>query len=81
MTMQSDVKVTKPLTTTGVFKTQSNADFTFRGRVKGIYIQNGVSAGSVIVADGQGETYCLPLIRPPLLTRVTYTSQSRTKVS
>lgn len=54
MTMQSDVKVTQPLTTTGVFKTQSNADFTFRGRVKGIYIQNGASAGSVIVADGQG---------------------------
>jgi len=53
MAVQSDVKVTKPLTATGVFKTQSDADVGFRARVKGIYIQNGASVGSVVVADGQ----------------------------
>lgn len=54
MAMQSDVKVTKPLTATGVFKTQSNTDCAFRARVKGIYVKNGASAGSVVVADSQG---------------------------
>lgn len=54
MAMQTDVKVTKPLIATGVFKTQTNADVTFRARVKGIYVKNGASAGSVVVADGQG---------------------------
>jgi len=54
MAMQTDVKVTKPLAATGVFKTQSDADCTFRTRVKGIYVKNGASAGSVVVADGQG---------------------------
>jgi hypothetical protein len=54
MAMQTDVKVTKPLTATGVLKTQSDADCAFRTRVKGIYIQNGASAGSVVIADGQG---------------------------
>lgn len=54
MAMQTDVKVTKPLAATGVFKTQTDANVTFRTRVKGIYVQNGASAGSVVVADGQG---------------------------
>ena len=54
MAMQTDVKVTKPLATTGMFKTQTDADVTFRTRVKGIYVKNGASAGSVVVADGQG---------------------------
>lgn len=54
MAMQTDVKVTKPLTATGVFKTQTDANVSFRTRVKGIYIQNGASAGSVVVSDGQG---------------------------
>lgn len=54
MAMQSDVKVTKPLTATGVFKTQTDADVSFRARVKGIYVKNGASAGSVVVSDGQG---------------------------
>jgi hypothetical protein len=54
MAMQTDVKVTKPLAATGMFKTQTNADVTFRTRVKGIYVKNGASAGSVIVASGSG---------------------------
>ncbi len=54
MAMQTDVKVTKPLASTGVFKTQSDADCTFRTRIKGIYVQNGALAGSVVVTDGQG---------------------------
>lgn len=54
MAMQTDVKVTKPLTATGAFKTQTNADVAFRTRIKGIYVQNGASPGSVVVADGQG---------------------------
>ena len=54
MAMQTDVKVTKPLASTGVFKTQTDANVTFRTRVKGIYVKNGASAGSVVVADGQG---------------------------
>ena len=36
MAMQTDVKSTQPLTSTGVFKTQSNADCGFRTRIKGI---------------------------------------------
>jgi hypothetical protein len=54
MAMQTDVKVTKPLAATGTFKTQTDADMAFRTRVKGIYVKNGASAGSVVVADGQG---------------------------
>jgi hypothetical protein len=50
--MQTDVKVTKPLTATGVFKTQSDANCTFRTRVKGIYVKNGATAGTVVVRDG-----------------------------
>jgi hypothetical protein len=54
MAMQTDVKTTKPLTSTGSFKTQSDADCTFRTRIKGIYCVNGASAGSVVIADGSG---------------------------
>ena len=54
MAMQTDVKVTKPLAATGLFKTQTDADVTFRTRVKGIYVVNGASAGSVVVRDGSG---------------------------
>lgn len=64
MAMQSDVKVTKPLAATGVFKTQTDANVTFRARVKGIYIQNGVSAGSVVVADGTGGPVLFTLSTP-----------------
>ena len=64
MAMQSDVKVTKPLAATGVFKTQADADCAFRARVKGIYVQNGVNAGSVVVSDGQGGNVLFTLNTP-----------------
>ena len=64
MTMQTDVKSTQPLTSTGVFKTQSNADCAFRTRIKGIYCVNGASAGSVVITDGQGGNTLLTLNTP-----------------
>jgi hypothetical protein len=63
--MQSDVKVTKPLAATGSFKTQTDADVAFRVRVKGIYVKNGVSAGSVVVSDGQSGSTLFTLETSP----------------
>ena len=64
MAMQTDVKSTKPLEATGVFKTQSNADCGFRTRIKGIYIVCGASAGSVAITDGQSGNTLLTLNTP-----------------
>lgn len=65
MAMQTDVKVTKPLTATGFFKTQTDANVAFRTRVKGIYVKNGASAGTVVVADGQGGNVLFTLETSP----------------
>lgn len=62
--MQTDVKSTKPLTSTGVFKTQSDADCAFRTRIKGIYATCGASAGSVVITDGQSGSTLLTLNTP-----------------
>lgn len=64
MAMQTDVKSTKPLTSTGVFKTQSNADCAFRTRIKGIYAVCGTDPGSVVVTDGNGGNTLLTLNTP-----------------
>jgi len=64
MAMQTDVKSTQPLTSTGVFKTQSNADCAFRTRIKGIYAVCGTSAGSVVITDGQSGNTLLTLNTP-----------------
>lgn len=64
MAMQTDVKSTKPLTSTGVFKTQSDADCAFRTRIKGIYATCGASAGSVVITDGQSGSTLLTLNTP-----------------
>lgn len=64
MAMQTDVKSTKPLDATGVFKTQSNADCAFRTRIKGIYAVCGTSAGSVVITDGQSGNVLLTLNTP-----------------
>jgi hypothetical protein len=64
MAMQTDVKSTQPLTSTGVFKTQSNADCGFRTRIKGIYTVCGASAGSVVITDGNGGNTLLTLNTP-----------------
>ena len=64
MAMQTDVKATKPLTSTGVFKTQSDADCGFRTRIKGIYAVCGASAGSVVITDGNGGNTLLTVDTP-----------------
>lgn len=64
MAMQTDVKSTKPLTSTGVFKTQSNADCTFRARIKGIYAVCGADPGSVTISNGSGGDTLLTLNTP-----------------
>ncbi len=64
MAMQTDVKSTTPLASTGLFKTQSNADCTFRTRIKAIYAVCGVSAGSVVITDGNGGSTLLTLNTP-----------------
>ena len=64
MAMQTDVKSTKPLTATGSFKTQTDADITFRTRLKGLYCTNGVSAGSVVISDGNGGDTLLTVNTP-----------------
>lgn len=64
MAMQTDVKSTKPLEATGVFKTQSNADMAFRTRIKGVFAVCGATAGSVVIADGSGGDVLLTLNTP-----------------
>lgn len=64
MAMQTDVKATKPLTATGTFKTQTDADMDFRTRIKGIYYTNGASAGSVVITNGNGGSTLLTLNTP-----------------
>jgi hypothetical protein len=64
MAMQTDVKSTKPLAATGVFKTQTDADMAFRTRIKAIYAVCGASAGSVVITDGDGGPVLLTLNTP-----------------
>jgi hypothetical protein len=64
MAMQSDVKSTKPLTATGVFKTQSDADCGFRARIKSVYAVCGTNAGSVVIRDGASGPVLLTLNTP-----------------
>lgn len=64
MAMQTDVKSTQPLTSTGVFKTQANDNCGFRTRIKAIYAVCGASAGSVVIADGSGGNTLLTLNTP-----------------
>jgi hypothetical protein len=64
MAVQTDVKSTKPLASTGVFKTQSNADCTFRTRIKGVYAVCGTDAGSVVITDGNGGNTLLTVNTP-----------------
>lgn len=52
MAMQTDVKATAPLTSTGAFTTAGAVNITTRTRVKGIYAVCGASAGSVVITSG-----------------------------
>jgi len=63
MGMQTDIKATTPLTTTGSFLDQG-ANALARVRIKGIYVVCGVSAGSVVIANGNGGTTLLTLNTP-----------------
>jgi hypothetical protein len=62
--MQSDVKSTKPLTATGSFVTQTDANVTFRSRIKGVYAVCGTDAGSVVITDGDGGDTLLTVTTP-----------------
>ena len=64
MAMQTDVKSTKPLVSTGAFQTQAGDDIGFRTRIKGIYCVNGASAGSVVITDGSGGSTLFTLDTP-----------------
>jgi hypothetical protein len=64
MAMQTDVKSTKPLAATGVFKTQSDANMAFRTRIKAIYAVCGASPGSVVITNGDGGSTLLTLNTP-----------------
>lgn len=64
MAMQTDVKATKALAATGPFQTQTDVNITFRSRIKGIYAVCGASAGSVVIASGQGGDTLLTLNTP-----------------
>ena len=52
MAMQTDVKATAPLTSTGAFTTTGAQNITFRTRIKVIYAVCGASAGSVVITSG-----------------------------
>ena len=63
MAMQTDVKATAPLTATGSFLDQGTNALA-RVRIKGIYAVCGASAGSVVIANGNGGSTLLTLNTP-----------------
>ena len=63
MAMQTDVKSTQPLTSTGAFKAQGGNNLG-RVRIQGIYAVCGASAGSVVITDGQSGNTLLTLNTP-----------------
>jgi hypothetical protein len=63
MAMQTDVKATIPLTTTGSFLDQGSTALT-RVRIKGIYAVCGAAAGSVVITNGNGGATLLTLNTP-----------------
>ena len=65
--MQTDVKSTKPLTTTGAFKDQNDGDVS-RARIKAIYAICGASAGTVVITNGSGGETLFYLDTPAVST-------------
>ena len=63
MAMQSDVKATAALTSTGAFKDQATNSIG-RCRIKGIYFTSGASAGSVVFSNGTGGATLFTLNTP-----------------
>ena len=70
MAMQTDVKSTKPLTSTGAFLDQGNSAVG-RARIKGVYAVCGASAGSVVISVGSGGAVVLTLNTPTASTEGT----------
>ena len=68
MAMQTDVKATAPLTSTGPFVTTTGANVTFRTRIKAIYAVCGATAGSVVFSSGTETLFTLntPASGPPI---------------
>jgi len=64
MTQQTDVLATKPLGAgTASFKDQADNDLG-RVRIKGLHIECGASAGSVVLKDGSGGSTVLTINTP-----------------
>lgn len=63
MTMQYDVKASKPLTSTGSFVDQTDTNIG-RTRIKGVYLVAGAGLGSVAIADGSGGQLLITLNTP-----------------
>jgi len=62
--METDVKATKPLTSTGALL-DANDNAIGRTRIKAVYALLGASAGSVALTDGSGGRYLLTANTPP----------------
>lgn len=71
-TMQYDVLATKPLTATGNFKDQNDADIP-RCRIKTIYAINGALAGSVVIRQGGSGGEIIATINTPADSTAGYT--------
>ena len=54
MATQTDVKASKELAATGAFRNAVDTANLGRLRIKGVYIVNGATAGSISIADGNG---------------------------
>lgn len=67
MAMQTDVKVSQPLTSTGVFNDQ-NSTALGHVRVKAVYLISGASAGSLVITDGSGGTTLATFNTPTAVT-------------
>lgn len=61
--MQTDVKATKPLTSTGAFKDQGDNDVG-RSRIKAIYAVCSTGAGSVVITNGNGGATLMNVATP-----------------
>lgn len=61
--MQTDVKATKPLTSTGAFKDQGD-NTVMRSRIKAVYAVCSTAVGSVVISDGNGGTTLFQLDTP-----------------
>jgi hypothetical protein len=61
--MQTDVKSTKPLTSTGAFKDQGDNNVS-RARIKAVYAVCSAAVGSVTISNGDGGSTLLTLNTP-----------------